>query len=88
VVEFNTGSSYQYMVDGNSGLAAEVTGVWGETQVTGRIIIAAPGEDQIFYALAISPDSTSGEGWEPQGRQAFEAIIKSISFHEPFVADE
>ena len=88
VVEFNTGSSYQYQVDGISGLAAEVTGVWGETQVTGRIIIAAPGEDQLFYALAISPDTTTGEGWEPQGRQAFEAIINSISFHEPFLAEE
>jgi hypothetical protein len=88
VVEFNTRSSYQYMIDGVSGLAAEVTGVWGETQVTGRIIIAGPDEDQLFYALAISPDSETGEGWEPQGRQAFEAIISSISFHEPFVDDE
>ena len=44
VVEFNTGTSYQYPVDGISGLAAEVTGVWGETQVTGRILIVAPGE--------------------------------------------
>lgn len=88
VVEFNTGASYQYMVGGYSGLAAEVHGVWGETQVIGRILIASPGEEQLFYALAISPDTTSGEGWEPQGRQAFEAIINSISFHEPFVEEE
>jgi hypothetical protein len=88
VVEFNTGTSYQYPVDGISGLAAEVTGVWGETQVTGRILIVAPGEDQLFYALVISPDTTTGEGWEPQGRQAFEAILNSISFHEPFLDEE
>lgn len=88
VVEFNTGESYQYLIDGIPGLAAEVTGVWGETQVTGRILIAAPSEDQLFYALAISPDTTTGKGWEPQGRQAFDAIIKSISFHEPFLSEE
>lgn len=88
VVEFNTGSSYQYLVDGVPGLAADLTGVWGETQVTGKILIAAPSEDQIFYALAISPDTTTGEGWEPEGRQTFDAIINSISFHEPFLAEE
>jgi hypothetical protein len=88
VVEFDTGSSYQYLIDGIPGLAADVTGVWGETQVTGKILIAAPNEDQLFYALAISPDTTSGEGWEPQGRQAFEAIINAISFHVPFSTEE
>lgn len=88
VVEFNTGQSYQYLIDGIPGLAAEVTGVWGETHVTGRILIVAPSGDQLFYALAISPDTTTGEGWEPQGRQAFDAIINSISFHEPFSSEE
>ncbi len=88
LVEFNTSSSYQYLVDGKPGLAAEVTGIWGESPVTGRILIVAPIEDQLFYALAISPDTSSGEGWEPQGRQAFEVIISSIAFHEPFESEE
>ena len=88
VVQFNTGESYQYLIDGIPGLAAEVTGVWGETHVTGKVLIAAPSEDQLFYALAISPDTTTGDGWEPQGRQAFDAIMNSISFHEPFSSED
>jgi hypothetical protein len=83
-IEINPGASYQYLVDGFPGLAAEITGMWGEIPITGRILIVAPSEEQIFYALAISPDTIAGFGWEPEGRQAFEAIIDSITFHEPF----
>lgn len=88
LVEFSAEDSFQFLVDGIPGLAARVNGMYGETQVTGRILIVAPEEDQLFYALAISPDTTSGEGWEPEGRQAFEAIMDSVSFFEPQVPEE
>jgi hypothetical protein len=88
LVDFDSSLSYEYRVDGIPGLAVEVTGMWGESSVTGRILVAAPSEDQLFYALAISPDISSGEGWEPQGRQAFEAIVNSINFHKPFKPEE
>jgi hypothetical protein len=88
LLEFKTDEFYQYIVGGLPGLAAEVTGVYGENEITGRILIVAPAEDQIFYALAISPDTTTGEGWEPEGRQAFEAVIRTVSFFEPVIAEE
>jgi hypothetical protein len=81
-------STYQDTIDGEFGLVAMVSGVWGETQVTGRILIVFPSEEQVFYALAISPDTDTGEGWEPEGRQAFEAIIASITFQEPSKAED
>lgn len=80
--EFTTGSIYQYTVGGTPGLAAEVNGIYGENQIAGRILVAAPNETQIFYALAISPDIDTGEGWEPEGRQAFELMLDAITFHE------
>ena len=80
--EFSTGSSFQFLVDGIPGLATKVTGIYGENLVTGRILVVAPNETQLFYALAISPDIATGEGWEPEGRQAFELMIRSITFHE------
>jgi hypothetical protein len=88
LVEFKTDESYQYLVGGLPGLAAEITGLYGEIAVTGRILIVAPAEDQIFYALAISPDVSTGEGWEPEGRQAFEAVIRTVKFHEPAASEE
>ena len=86
--EFTTGSTYQYLVNGTPGLAAEVTGIYGENRVTGRILVAAPNETQLFYALAISPDIATGEGWEPEGRQAFELMLGAITFHEIIIPQE
>ncbi len=80
--EFNAGTAYQYIVDGTTGLAAEVHGLYGENPVSGRILVIAPNETQLFYALAISPDISNGEGWEPEGRQAFELMLDAIKFHE------
>jgi len=88
LIELNTDESYQYTVGGLPGLAAEVTGLYGEIPITGRILIVAPAEDQLFYALAISPDISNGEGWEPEGRQAFEAVIRTVKFFEPTNPEE
>ena len=86
--EFKANESYQYVIGGLPGLAAEVSGFYGESKVTGRILVVAPSEDQIFYALAISPDIDNGEGWEPEGRQAFEAVIRTVAFFEPSLPEE
>jgi hypothetical protein len=86
--EFQTNETYQYMIDGYSGIAAEVSGYYGESEIVGRIVVVAPGEDQLFYALAFSPRLDNGEGWEPEGRQAFEAVIRTVMFFEPFQVEE
>ncbi|MFN2212360.1 MAG: hypothetical protein ACK2UM_04535 [Anaerolineales bacterium] len=86
--QFQADEFYQVEVSGKPGLAAEVTGAYGENPVRGRIMIVAVGEEQLFYALAISPASSSGDGWEPEGRQEFEALIHSVSFSQPVLPDE
>ena len=82
-VEFNTGSPYSKVIDGNVGLAAEVDGLWGENPIAGRIVVVSPSEGVAFYALAFSSSSPTGEGWDSQGRQAFEAVIRSVNFLDP-----
>lgn len=86
--DFKADEGYQYVVGGMPGFAAEVSGLYGEIQITGRILVVAPAEDQIFYALAISPDIDTGEGWEPEGRQAFEAVLRTVTFFEPALPEE
>jgi hypothetical protein len=86
--EFQTDDIYTYMIDGSSGLAAEVSGYYGESEIAGRIVVIAPAEDQLFYALAFSPRLDNGEGWEPEGRQAFEAVIRTVLFFEPVQVEE
>ena len=81
--EFDTGDPYPYTIGGTVGLAVDVNGEWSETPVEGRITIVSPNEEQLFYAFAISANGDDGRGWEPKGRQAFDAVIDSISFFEP-----
>jgi len=86
--DFDTQMPYEYRVDGSLGLAAEISALYGENQISGRILVVAPAEDQIFYALAISPENDTGEGWEPEGRQAFEAVLGTVIFFEPALPEE
>lgn len=88
LVDFGTEMPYDYRVDGILGLAADISGLYGENEITGRILVVAPAEDRIFYALAISPDNDTGEGWEPEGRQAFETVLRTVKFFEPALPEE
>ena len=81
--EFDTGEPYPYTIGGSVGLAVDVNGEWSKTPVEGRITIVSPNEEQLFYAFAISANGDDGRGWEPKGRQAFDAVIDSISFFKP-----
>lgn len=86
--ELNIGAPYQFLVEDVEGLATDVDGIWGGSPISGRILVASPDEEQIFYALAISSNNTSGSGWEPEGRQAFEAVLSSITFFPPAESQE
>ena len=81
--EFDTGDPYPFTIGGTVGLAVDVNGEWSETPIEGRITIVAPNEEQLFYAFAVSANGDDGIGWEPKGRQAFDAVIDSVSFFEP-----
>jgi hypothetical protein len=81
--EFNVSDAYPVSIDNSPGLAVEVDGMWGENPIAGRIVVVSPADNLAFYALAFSSSVSSGEGWEPEGRQAFEAVIQSVKFLDP-----
>lgn len=83
IQKFDSGTPYPYSIGGTEGLAVDVIGEWSETPVEGRIAIVAPNEGQLFYAVAISANGEEGSGWEPNGEQAFQAVIGSITFFKP-----
>jgi hypothetical protein len=86
--ELNIGTPYQFLVEDVEGLATDVDGIWGDSTVSGRIVVISPDEEQIFYALAISSSNTSRGGWEPEGRQVFEAVLGSVTFFPPAESEE
>lgn len=81
--ELNISTPYEFNVEEALGLATDVDGMWGQSPISGRIVVVSPQEEQIFYALAISSKDPSGSGWEPEGRQAFEAVLNSVTFFAP-----
>jgi hypothetical protein len=87
-VEFNPGEPYPYSINGISGLASEVDGIWGESPISGRIAIVAPSEEQLFYTLAIAANTPNMNRWEPEGRQAFEAVMRTVIFFDPIDSQE
>lgn len=86
--DLNIGTPYGFRIEDAEGLATDVEGVWGESPISGRIVVVSPDEEQIFYALAISSNDTSGSGWEPEGRQAFDMVLGSVSFFPPIEPQE
>lgn len=86
--DFDTGTPYPYTIGGTDGLAVDVNAEYNETPVEGRIAIVVPNGEQLFYIVAISANGEEGLGWEPKGRQAFEAVVDSITFFKPKLSEQ
>lgn len=72
-----------YTIDGNTGLATEISGIYQNTRVRGQVVIVSPSDRQLFYAIALSEDDPLKDGWETDGRQAFETVSETIYFFTP-----
>jgi hypothetical protein len=82
ISQFSSGAPYTVAIDGDSGLAADVRGAMGGERISGRVLIVAPNDERLFYALAISINGPSGRGWETKGQPVFESVIGTINFLE------
>lgn len=74
---------FPYTIDGGTGLATEISGIYQTTRVRGQIVIVAPTQRQLFYAIVLTEDEPSKRAWELTGRQAFETISETIYFFAP-----
>jgi hypothetical protein len=79
---FKAGAPYPFTIDGDPGLAADVDGEMGGERVSGRVVIVAPNNERLFYALAIAINGPSGHGWESKGQPVFNTVIETIRFLE------
>lgn len=86
--ELVIGTPYQFQIENAEGVATNVEGLWDDNEISGRLVVVVPDDEQIFYALAISSSNPSGSGWEPEGRQAFEAVLNSVTFFPPVEPEE
>ena len=70
-------------VDGHDGVAAIVHGELRGENVSGLVIVLAPGDKQLFYAIAMIPDTPEGSVWQVDGWPVMDAVLSSLEFFPP-----
>ncbi len=64
-------------VGGVEGQATDLSGTLSGTETVGRLVVAVPYSHQFFVAVCLT---NGADEWEREGRQAFEAMLGSVTF--------
>lgn len=70
-------------VDGHEGLAAIIHGELEDENISGLVVVLAPSDTQLFYSIAIIPDSPEGSVWQSDGWPVMDAVLSSLEFFPP-----
>ena len=70
-------------VDGHDGVAAIVHGELKGENVSGLVVVLAPDDTQLFYAIAMIPDTPEGSVWQVDGWPVMDAVLSSLEFFPP-----
>jgi hypothetical protein len=70
-------------VDGYDGLASIIHGELSGNRVSGLVLVVAPSDTQLFYAIIFIPDSPEGSIWQSDGWPVTDAVISSLDFFPP-----
>lgn len=81
--EFHLGDCSPYRIGGSDGLTCDLQAKLENEPVAGMAIIASPGEDQLFSALAFAVESIQGDEWNQRAKPVTEKILKNITFFKP-----
>jgi hypothetical protein len=77
------GEPFKIIIDGKQGLAVDAEYTYDDTKITYREAIVVSGQSHLFFAFASVTDSPDGSRWKEEGKDAFNAILRSIRFFEP-----
>jgi hypothetical protein len=80
---FSSESIFPNPVDGKEGLAAIIHGELKGEIVSGLVVVLAPSDTQLFYAIAMIPDSPEGSLWQSDGWPVMDAVLSSLDFFPP-----
>ena len=79
--EFTAETQFPITVDGSPGIAVNIHGNLAEEPVNGQVVVVAPSESQLFFAIALTTGNPDGHTWETAGKQLFEALLNSVKFY-------
>jgi hypothetical protein len=81
--EFSSEPVFSNPIDGKEGLAAIIHGKLSGENVSGLVVVIAPSDTQLFYAIAMVPDSIEGSVWQTDGWPVMDAVLSSLEFFPP-----
>lgn len=81
--EFASEPPFPYTVAGHEGRAAIVHGDLEGEDVTGMVVIVAPSDTQLLYAIAMLPDTPEGSFWQRDGWPVLDVLLSTIEFFPP-----
>lgn len=74
---------FAHPVDGHDGIASLIQGELSGERVSGLVLVVAPSDTQLFYAITFIPDSPEGSIWQSDGWPVLDAVISSLDFFPP-----
>lgn len=81
--EFHMVVCSPYRIGATNGFSCNLQAKLENEPVSGMAIIAAPDEDQLFYALAFAVETTQGDEWKLRAGPVTEKILDNITFFKP-----
>jgi len=79
--EFTAENQFPITVDGSPGIAVNIHGNLADEPVDGQVVVVAPSESQLFFAIALTTGNPDGQIWETEGKHLFEALLNSVNFY-------
>jgi len=83
-VDVEVSDPQEILIDGKSGLMADVSGDEEGQEVAGRVVFIAVSDEQAFTMIGAAP----AERWEDEFSALFDAVLASVAFFEPAVEPE
>jgi hypothetical protein len=74
---------FAHPIDGHDGIASLIHGDLSGERVSGLVLVVAPSDTQLFYAITFIPDSPEGSIWQSDGWPVLDAVISSLDFFPP-----
>lgn len=72
----------EIMIDGMSGTAVDISGVFANAPIAGKAFVISPRENFIIFGLGMSNISSNKNEWAETGSDIFEMLLASIKFKD------
>ena len=78
--EFTTEENFPITIDGSPGIGVNIHGRLVDEPVNGQVVVVAPSESQLFFAIALTTGNSDGERWNSTGKPLFDELLNSVEF--------